>query len=256
MHRRFSLPLSWGSYSNKLSRKIESPRYTGSFAEEEAVARGMRLAMASQGKLQEGFLIYLFLLIDPLDGVIADAKFQAFGPSALIGIAEAACEMLLRKNHRQALLITADKIDSHLRDRQEIPSFPEEVFPFLNLVIDAIEGCANQCSDIAITTPMPPSPHLDHPPGDGYPGWTTLSREEKIAVIEEVIAAEIRPYIELDAGGVQIIDFVEDKKLLIAYQGACTTCFSATGATLNAIQGVLRSRIDPHILVIPDIYTS
>lgn len=258
MHRRFSLPLSWGSYSHKLTRKIESPRHIGSFTEEEAKARGMRLATGKQGKLQEGYLIHLFLLIDPLDGVIADAKFQLFGPSAFIGIADAACELLLRKNHRQALLITGDKIENHLRDQQETPSLPEEAFPLLNLVIDAIEESVNQCADIPITTPMPPPSlsHLSSPSGEGHPGWTTLSRGEKIALIEEIIAKEIRPYIELDAGGIEVIDFVGDHKLLIAYQGACTTCFSATGATLNAIQETLRNHLDPHILVIPEISTN
>ena len=80
----------------------------------------------------------------------------------------------------------------------------------------------------------------------------SFNREQKIGVIEEVISTEIRPYIEFDAGGVQIVDLVHDRELIIAYEGACSSCHSATGATLNAIQEILRAKVDKTLLVVPD----
>jgi NifU-like protein len=248
---KFSSP--WTSYSKKLTKKIENPRHGGYFTMEEAQQRGVRLAIGKQGSLHEGHWIHLYLLVDESDGVIADAKFQVLGQSALIGAAEAACELLIRKNYDQALKVTADLIDRQVRDRADVPAFPAETFALLNLVLDTIEQAAEQCVDIPlaegeIPTPIDPTSYQ----GEGYPGWKLLSREQKIAVIEEVIATEIRPYIELDAGGVQILDFVDDRELIIAYQGACTSCYSATGTTLNAIQEILRARLDPHLVVTPD----
>ena len=252
-HRKFTLSLPWHRYSKKLVHKIEHPRHGGFFSEEEARERRMRLAVGKQGKLEEANRVALYLLVDEDDGVIADAKFQVFGQSALIGAAEAACELLIRKNYDQARRVTADLIDKQVRDKHETAAFPEEAYPSLNLLLDAIEEASEQCLDIPFAESYVPTPfEAKGEYGEGYPGWIALSREQKMAVIEEIIAAEIRPYIELDAGGIQIVDLVDDKELVIAYEGACTSCHSATGATLNAIQEILRARVDKNLSVVPD----
>ena len=245
---KFTFSFPWTKYSRKLKSKIENPHHAGSFTPEEAKERGVRLVMGKQEKSID--IVVLFLLIGETDGVIADAKFQVFGPSALIGAAEAACELLIRKNYDQARRLTAELIDKQVRDKSDIPAFPEESNTYLNLVIDAIEMAAEQCLDIPFAVPTPLDAHREG--GEGYPGFALLNREQKIQVIEEIIATEIRPYIELDAGGVQIVDLVDDRELIIAYQGACTSCYSATGSTLNAIQEILRSKVDPHLIITPD----
>lgn len=252
-HRKFTLSFPWARYSKKLTSKIENPRHGGFFTQKQANEKGVRLVIGSQGDVQDGNSVRLYLLIDETDGVIADARFQVFGQSALIGAAEAACELLIRKNYDQARRLTADLIDRQVRDKADLPAFPEETFAHLNLVLDAIEMASEQCLDIPFAEAYVPSPvEAKGVSGQGYPGWKLLSREQKIAVIEEVIATEIRPYIELDAGGVQILDLVDDRELIIAYQGACTTCHSATGATLNAIQEILKAHVDPNLIITPD----
>ena len=236
-HRKFILSFPWARYSKKLVHKIENPRHAGFFSDEEASERGMRLVIGKQGNFEDGNAIGLYLLVDESDGVIADAKFQVFGQSALIGAAEAACEVLIRKNYDQARRLTADLIDKQVRDKNDIAAFPEETHAHLNLVLDAIEAAVEQCLDIPFAEAYVPTPfEAKGEYGEGYPGWSLLTREQKIAVIEEVIAVEIRPYIELDAGGVQIVDLVDDRELIIAYEGACTSCHSATGTTLNAFK--------------------
>jgi len=240
-------------YSRKLTQKIENPRHGGTFSQEEAKERGMRLAVGHQGNLEEAHAVAISLLVDESDGVIADAKFQVYGDSALIGAAEAACELLLRKNYDQARKLSADLIDKQVRDRADTAAFPEEAFSHLNLVLDAIEAAAECCTDITLAKAYVPTPLAPRGEGEvGYPGWMQLSTEQKIAVIEEVIEADIRPYIELDAGGVRILDLIDGKELIIAYQGACTSCHSATGATLHAIQEILRSKVDSALVVTPD----
>jgi NifU-like protein len=96
---------------------------------------------------------------------------------------------------------------------------------------------------------------MQSPLGDGesrpYPNWEELSNKQQITVIEEVIATDIRPYIELDAGGIEIVD-LKGKDLFIAYKGNCTTCYSSIGSTLQAIQQILSAKIHPQIRVIPD----
>ncbi|MBS0652656.1 MAG: iron-sulfur cluster assembly scaffold protein [Verrucomicrobia bacterium] len=247
-------PFPWSCYSKKLAQKIENPRHCGQIAADAAKERGMRLVKGLEGQCSDGNAVCLYLLVDESDGVIADAKFQAFGQSALIGAAEAACELLIRKNYDQARRLTAELLDRQVRDKEGINAFPPETFPHVNLVIGAIENATEQCFDIPFAEAYVPTPlDIDSQISDGpYPGWSDLSTGQKIAVIENVIDKDIRPYIELDAGGIEIVNLVNDRELVIAYQGACTTCYSATGSTLDAIQQILKAKVDPALVVIPD----
>ena len=67
--------------------------------------------------------------------------------------------------------------------------------------------------------------------------------KEKFSIIEQVVQTEIRPYIELGPGGIQIIDLSNSHQLTIAYEGSCTSCHSATGSTLSAIQNILQAKV-------------
>ncbi|HEY2810483.1 MAG TPA: NifU family protein [Rhabdochlamydiaceae bacterium] len=250
----FSLPLPWDRYTKKLAQKIENPRHAGFFSSEEATERGMRLAVGREANAHKTHIFYLYLLVDESDGIIADARFQVLGPSALIGAAEAVCEWLIRKTYDQAARLTAELIDKQVRDKAEIPAFPKEAFSCLNCVLDAISAAAEQCLDIPFAVNDVPTPLDPRSSGENslYPGWKELPKEQKIAVVEYVIAQDIRPYIELDAGGIEIVDLGDDYSLTIAYHGACSSCHSATGSTLHAIQEILRAKVDPLIAVIPD----
>lgn len=253
---QFIHPFTWTRYSKKLSNKIDHPRCAGIFLKKDAEERGMQFVEGSEGSLEDGNIVSLYWLVDKDDGVIVDAKFQVYGQSALIGAAEVACELLLGKNYLQAQRINAELIDKQVRDRNDDPSFPRETHPHLNLVLGAIENCAEQCKDLPVSdnylaTPVPVD-MADVLPG-GYPGWKELPLKKKLAVIEEVLDQDIRPYIALDAGGVVVLNLVNDKELIIAYQGSCTSCYSSVGTTLSYIQQIMRAKVHPDIQVIPEI---
>lgn len=245
----------WYRYSKKLAAKIEQPRNAGIFTAEESEARAMFLAEATEGALAEGNCIKLFWLVDKDDGIIVDARFQVFGQSALIGAADAACDLLIGKNYDQAKRINADLIDRQVRDRSEEPAFPREAFSHLNLVLSAIEIAAEKCSFIpfASTYTAPPVPLGQE--GEvlegGYPGWIDLPLQRKIDVIEEVLDSDVRPYIALDAGGVHVINLLNDTEVLVTYSGSCTSCYSSVGTTLAYIQQILRNKVHPSLRVTP-----
>ncbi|MCX6988695.1 MAG: NifU family protein [Chlamydiae bacterium] len=256
MHRKYhSFP--WSRYSKKLSMRIEKPLYVGSYTSEAAQERGVRLVQGKAGSFAEGNFCCLYLLVDESDGVIADARFQVYGQSALIGAADIACEIVMRKNYEQAKRITADFLDQQVRDRKTTPAFPEEAFSHLNLVLEAIDEAALQCIGIPLADSYvaPPMSETDFSAGERrvYPGWDELNAKQQMYVIEEVIAVDIRPYIELDAGGIEVLNFLNNRELFIAYKGSCTSCHSATGATLSAIQQILRMKVHPDITVTPDM---
>lgn len=239
----------WEKYSKKLREKLDRLRYVGYFTAAQAAEKHMRLVT---GKA-EG--ICLYWLVDEADGVIADAKFQVFGPTSLIAAAEVASELALRKTYDQASRISADLIDQHLRDRKETPAFPKESNVFLNQTLLAIDDAVRQCSDIPYAASYDVTPierDFGEIPG-GIPGWDAFPSEQKRKIIEEVLDKEIRPYIELDAGGVKILELKDDKEVLISYEGSCTTCHSSTGSTLSAIQQILKARVHPSLFVTPQL---
>lgn len=245
----------WVEYSKKWINKIETRRHVGSLTSEDAKARRMRLVVGKEGSCKEGSAVAFYLFVDPEDGIIAEAKFQVFGPSALIGAAELICESVMRKNYDQARRLSIDWLDRQARDFLHEPAVPKSTHIYLQQALSALTHATEQCFDIPIAELYaPPTPfEISGEARQSYPGWATLSEEQKLAVIEEVIDQEIRPYVELDAGGVQVVRFIGKNRLLIAYQGACTTCLSATGTTLDAIQQILRNKIDSAIEVIPDL---
>jgi NifU-like protein len=249
-------PFPWSLYSKKLASKIENFRSAGVFSSEEAEKRGVRLATGEAGRKEDGNWIKFYWLVDKEDGKIVDVRFQAYGQSALIGAAEAASDLLVSKNYDQARRITADLIDKQVRDKENTPAFPEETFPHLNLVLEAIESASETCTDLPLPDVYvaPPVPHdLGEVLEGGYPGWKELPLKKKLAVIEEVLDRDIRPYIALDAGGVEVLNLLGDKEVVITYQGNCTSCFSAVGTTLSYIQQVLRAKVHPDLVVIPDL---
>lgn len=249
-------PFPWSLYSKKLTAKIDKPRCLGVFTPEESTARDMRLVTSNSGRIEDGNAVKLYWLVDRDDGIIVDAKFQAFGQSALIGAAEVACDLLIGKNYDQAKRISSTLIDQQVRDKADVPAFPKETAPHLNLVLEAIETASEECTDIPLPVSYvaPPAPlDIGEILEGGYPGWMEMPIKQKIAVIEEVLNRDIRPYIALDAGGVEVLNLIENTQLIIAYQGACTSCYSSIGTTLSYIQQVLRAKVHPSLVVVPDL---
>lgn len=251
-----TMTFPWYRYSKKLIAKIDKPRCVGSFSAAEAEARDVRLAEGKEGSVDDGNEVRLYWLVDKDDGVIIDARFKMYGQSALIGAAEAACELLIGKNYDQASRLSADLIDRQVRDKADVPAFPREAYPHLNLVLGAIEAAAETCNDlpIPISYSAPPVPigNGSESSTGGYPGWVDLPLKKKIAVIEEVLDNDVRPYIALDAGGVHVLNLIEDREVLISYSGSCTSCYSSVGMTLSYIQQTLRNKVHPDLTVTPD----
>ncbi len=163
-------------------------------------------------------------LIDPEDGVIADAAFHARGPWKLLQEAENVCRFAMRKR-------------LHELERYETD-------PFLH---EALKLAAHSLGPERHVTE--PSPNFE---GDGWEGFENLSTQEKIAVIEQVLDVEIRPFVAMDGGGVKLINLLGNE-VVIAYEGNCTSCFASTGSTLSAIQQMLQAKVHKDLVVVPQL---
>ena len=67
--------------------------------------------------------------------------------------------------------------------------------------------------------------------------------------INQVLDEKIRPGLAGDGGGLEIVS-LQDKKLLIRYQGACGSCPSSLAGTLYAIEHMLKEEVDAELEVI------
>lgn len=246
----------WSRYSKKMGQKILSGRSMGELTKEEAEARDVRFVTGEEGSISDGNFIRFTWFVDKEDGGILDAKFQAFGQTALLAAGEAACEMIVGKNYDQARRISSDLIDKNLRDKESEEAFPKETHAHLNLVLTALDSCSDQCTDLPLpdTYISMPGPHeVGEVLEGGYPGYLELPLKKKLALIEEVLDRDLRPYIALDAGGVEVINLLNNFEVVITYTGSCTSCYSSVGTTLSYIQQVFRAKIHPDIKVTPNV---
>ena len=73
--------------------------------------------------------------------------------------------------------------------------------------------------------------------------------------IEEILDRTIRPGLQGDGGDIKALS-LENKVLMVRYQGACGTCPSSATGTLEAIKAILREEFDPDldVFIAPEMY--
>ncbi len=240
----FYFPSIWKFYSKKMEQKIAFPRFGGVLSKEEPLLQRTRLIVASQKNLIEEYEITWYWLIDQEDGRIADVRYQMFGPSILIGVLEVTSEILLGKNCSQVNQIRSTSIDRELRDKQNPQGFPQEIYRYFDEVIATLQKSIGEWNESSLSEVA----HAEKQ----FSGWNQLSKREKLSLIDQLLDREIRPYIHLDGGEIELQDLSDSDQLIILYKGACTTCVAATGSTLDNIQQLLRKNLSITLVVIPN----
>ncbi len=85
--------------------------------------------------------------------------------------------------------------------------------------------------------------------------FANLPFEEKRKAIEKAIDENIRQFLVMDGGNLEIIDMKENGDFIdvyIRYMGACVGCASATTGTLFGIEHTLRQKLNyQNIRVLP-----
>jgi NifU-like protein len=235
-------------YPFTLKEKILHPKFVGQIDAQQAKAKSLFLAKEECGHIDCSFL-RLYLLVDEEDGIICDAKYQLIGESFLIGLMESVCGLILRKNYMQAQRISKELIIKELKIKEEALIFAKGYL--INLVLDLIYKITEQCTHIRLKELSSPTPQVSGSKMQ-IEAFFTLPVEEKISIIEQVIQEDVRPYIELDEGGIEVLG-LEKNKVMIRYQGACTSCMSAIGGTLSYIQEIIQSKVHPDLIVEPNL---
>jgi Fe-S cluster biogenesis protein NfuA len=86
-------------------------------------------------------------------------------------------------------------------------------------------------------------------PADQEAAVSTVEKTPEILQIDEILDRTVRPYLAADGGGIEVVGRTAHQ-VLVKYHGACGSCPSSIGGTLQAIQNILRDEIDPDLEVI------
>jgi NifU-like protein len=250
---------SFDSFSEKTKEKILFPSFFGSLSPRKEPH--IHHVEVFSGNIQESNYLCIYAHVDTTRGVFVDLSYQLFGPSILIALAETLCSLLLQKSYFTCQRIDYFSLDQELRDKKDIAAFPLEVRWYVNITISVAEQLFFACQKMSKKGKKDGKKDEEKVTDDegdnkddhkGIEGWLNLSKMEQKELVEEVLNKEIRPYVEQDGGGVEVVDVQEGKKVIISYQGACVGCFASTGSTLTAIQEMLRKHLYRELIVIPE----
>jgi len=78
--------------------------------------------------------------------------------------------------------------------------------------------------------------------------FLALTVDEQVLLIDEALSEQVYMALEMDGGGMEIMD-IEGTDVLIQYYGACGGCPISESGTLIFIQQTLQMKVDPRIQV-------
>jgi len=126
--------------------------------------------------------------------------------------------------------------DHHLRTVDEVTHYTKAGGGCHGCVpeIEAILAKVNGTAPAAAAAPAAPSGKL-----------TNLRR---IALVQQVLEAEVRPMLQQDGGDVELVD-VDGRRVQVAFRGHCAWCPVSDVTLKGAVEAKLRELVDPQIVV-------
>jgi NifU-like protein len=231
--------------SAKAIARLAQPRCIGEFSEADAKARGLTLVATEHGAEHAADHIALWLLLDAA-GVVRDARFKSPARNAQLAVYDAMTEQCIGRPLDDAARLTPRHIDTGLRDPDGGPvleavaaNHPDVDQPFyvLRKALERHQG-AKAVVDAA---PAAPGTAASLP-------WAEVGMFEKVRRIEGVLDTHVRPALASDGGGIDLVDLQNDD-LYVQYHGACGSCSSSVGGTLNFIQDSLNNHLGTHLVI-------
>jgi NifU-like protein len=226
----------------RVRARLNDLRFVGELREADAYAKGLELIDTAHGAEHANDHIHLTMLVDR-DGVIREVKYRTLAVGAQLAAYDVMAEQCLGKTLEQAATITPEQVDALLRDSPERPALVlgnDRSHPYYVLV-KAYERKHG---------PKPgsqPQPVQTGSSADALP-WPDVGLFEKVRRIEAVLDQHVRPALASDGGGIDLVD-LKDNDLFVQYHGACGSCSSSIGGTLQFIQDSLNNYLGTQLAV-------
>lgn len=133
----------WEHYSDKVSERMNNPKYMGEISEEEAEAKGCKLIVADFGADSCGDAVRLYWMVDPKTDVIVDSKYKSFGCGTAIASSDVTAELCIGKTVDEAVKITNLDVEKSLRDTPDTPAVPPQKMHCSVMAYDVIKKAAS-----------------------------------------------------------------------------------------------------------------
>jgi len=133
----------WEQYSDKVSDRMNNPRYLGEITEEQAKERGGRLVVADWGAEACGDAVRLYWLVDTETEKILDARFKTFGCGTAIASSDVMAEMCIGRTVDEATAITNLEVEKALRDDSDRPAIPPQKMHCSVMAYDVLRKAAS-----------------------------------------------------------------------------------------------------------------
>ena len=75
-----------------------------------------------------------------------------------------------------------------------------------------------------------------------------LTNLQRMKLIEEVLEKEIRPRLQMDGGDIELAD-IDGLTVSVSLRGHCVGCPASAATVQGTVQGILREKVDPEIVV-------
>lgn len=224
--------------------RLAQPRCIGELSEADAKARNLTLIATEHGAQQAADHIALWLLLDAA-GIVVEARFRSPARNAQLAAYDAMAEQCVGRPLDDAARLTPRMIDASLRDPNGGPvleavatNHPDVDQPFY-VLRKALER--HQGAKAVTEAPALPGTAASLP-------WSDVGMFEKVRRIESVLDVHVRPALASDGGGIDLVDLQNDD-LYVQYHGACGSCSSSVGGTLNFIQDSLNNHLGTHLAI-------
>lgn len=232
--------------SAKAIARLAALRYVGELTEADATAKGLKLVVTDHGAAHAPDHINLTLLVDNA-GIVKDARFRSPAKEGLLAAYDLLAEQTVGRTLADAARFTPRQADTALRDVDGgavldlvATNHPDADHPFyvLRKALERFQGAKAVADAVA-------------PAGAGVAAtlpWTEVGLFEKVRRIEAVLDTHVRPALASDGGGIDLVDLKGDE-LYVQYHGACGSCSSSIGGTLNFIQDSLNNHLATHLTI-------
>ena len=218
------------------ANRLQHLRFRGAFSQADAATHGCTLVASDHGAAGTADHIELTMLVDSA-GVVRDARFASPAEDVRLVVSDVLCELAVGRMLVDAAQLTPRMVEARLR------ALAGAAEPVLPLGSDA-------------DTPfyvMRKALERHQAPAAGSGGvrglpWTEIGLFEKVRRIEAVLDAHVRPALASDGGGLDLVDLKGDD-LHVQYQGACGSCSSSVGGTLQFIQDSLNNHLGTRLAV-------
>lgn len=133
----------WEQYSDKVSGRMNNPKFMGAITEKEAEKLGAKLIIADWGAEACGDAVRLYWAVDLKTNKILKASFKSFGCGTAIASCDMMSEMCMGKTVDEALKITNLDVEHALRDEEKTPAIPPQKMHCSVMAYDVIKKAAS-----------------------------------------------------------------------------------------------------------------